>query len=486
METLDVKKLVCRCHAGYQVLLIALVVLFAAPTSVLAHGGHGPTNIQTFTQAIGPYELAVTVEIPPSVPAPLYLTIDPQSDVTDAKMDFRAVPRGQSFDGAPVAEVMGLPGPQGAYLSELPVDRYGDWDMEVRISGPKGSGTARIPFTITVQPLPVGSIGLFAALGGLVVLMITSIALAATYQRKGRPAPGWANWLIGQAMFACLIVAVIFGIQQFSAAIQSASAQAAAAQGTLSSTATAFGRPHVNMALHITPTSGASAPTAGQSLTLTLDLSDGSTGLPVEDIIPHHEALVHLVVISADSGYFNHIHPARTAPGRYAIALTPDRPGSYTAYAEIQRQDSGTQVIDRSFEVGGTANNSPPPSTEGLGQRAVADMQVDVTASVASFTAGKQATFTFSFSKDGKPVADLQPWLGMGGHMIARSVDQATFAHVHAQGVMAPSGILASGIVYGPEIRFVYTFPQPGRYQIWGQFKRAGQIVTVPLAVKVQ
>ena len=54
METLDVKKLVCRCHAGYQVLLIALVVLFAAPTSVLAHGGHGPTNIQTFTQAIGP------------------------------------------------------------------------------------------------------------------------------------------------------------------------------------------------------------------------------------------------------------------------------------------------------------------------------------------------------------------------------------------------------------------------------------------------
>ena len=221
-------------------------------------------------------------------------------------------------------------------------------------------------------------------------------------------------------------------------------------------------------------------------MTLTLDLSDGSTGLPVEDIIPHHEALIHLVVISADSGYFNHIHPARTAPGRYAIVLTPDRSGRYTAYAEIQRQDSGTQVIDRSFEVGGTASNPAPASTEGLGPRSVAGMQVDVTASVASFRAGKQATFTFSFSKDGKPVADLQPWLGMGGHMIARSADQTTFAHVHAVGPMAPSGILASGIVYGPDIRFVYTFPQPGRYQIWGQFKRAGQIVTVPLAVEVQ
>ncbi len=462
------------------------MVLFVTPVSALAHGGHGPTAIQTFTQAIGPYELAVTLEVLPSVPAPLYLTIDPQSDVAGAKMDFRAVPRGQSFDGAQVAEVLGLPGPQGAYLSELPVDRYGDWDMEVRVSGPKGSGTARVPFTIALQPLPVGSIGLFAALGGLVILMITSIALAATYQRKGRAAPGWANWLIGQAMFACLIVAVIFGIQQFNAAIQSASAQAAAAQGTLSTTASAIGRPHVNMALHTASIGDSPTPTAGAPMTLTLDLSDGSTGLPVEDIIPHHEALVHLVVISADSGDFKHIHPARIAPGRYAIALMPDRRGRYTAYAEIQRQDSGTQVIERSFEVGGTASNPPPPSTEGLGQRDVAGMQVDVAASNLTFKAGKQTTFTFSFGANSAPVQDLQPWLGMGGHIIARSTDQATFAHVHAVGPMAPSGILASGIIYGPDIRFVYTFPQPGRYQIWGQFKRAGQIVTVPLAVEVQ
>jgi hypothetical protein len=287
-------------------------------------------------------------------------------------------------------------------------------------------------------------------------------------------------------MFACLIVAAVFGIQQFSAAIQSANAQAAAAQGTLGTTATAFGRPHVNMALHTAPTNGASAPTAGQPMTLTLDLSDGSTGLPVEDIIPHHEALIHLVVISADSGYFSHIHPARTAPGHYAIALTPDRPGRYTAYAEIQRQDSGTQVIDRGFEVGGMASNALPATTEGLGQRDVAGMQVNVSASNATFKSGKQTTFTFSFSANGAPIQDLQPWLGMGGHLIARSADSATFAHVHAQGAMAPSGILASGIAYGPDVRFVYTFPQPGQYYIWGQFKRAGQIVTVPLAVEVQ
>ena len=457
--------------------LVAMLALLA-PARALAHGGHGPANIQTFTQAVGPYELAVTLELPLSVPSPLYLTIAPQGDVAGTTMQFRAVPRGQSFEGAPVAQVQGLSGPQGAYFSEVQIDRVGDWEIETRISGPKGSGVARLPFTITPQSLPAGSIGLFASLGGLIVLMIMSIILGVVAQRKGRTAAGWANWLIGQGMFACLILAAVFGIQQFSAQFQSAQAAAAAAANPL---AVASGRPHANMAVHTVPT----VPTAGQPMTLTLDLSDGSTGLPIEDIVPHHEALVHLVVISADSGYFNHIHPPRLGPGDYAISFTPDRPGRYTAYAELQRQDSGTQVISRDFEVGGTVSAAPPPTSEGLGVRRGAGMQINLTSSITTFKAGKQATFTFSFSDQSGPVQDLQPWLGMGGHMIARSVDGAIFAHVHAQGPMAPAGVLESGVIYGPDIRFVYTFPQPGRYQVWGQFKRNGAIVTVPFMVEV-
>jgi hypothetical protein len=457
-------------------LLIAMLALvLAVPGYALAHGGHtGP--MQTFTQQFGPYEIAITVEIPPTTPSPLYLDIAPQQDMAGVTMRFRAVPRGQSFDGAPVAEVQGNAGPQGIYFSQLDVDRFGDWDLEARVSGPQGGGVALIPFAIAAQPLPAGSIGLFAGLGGLIVLMIASITLAAISQRRGRPAPGWANWLIGQAMFACLIVSVIFGIQQFSTAIQSAQASADPALAALGT-----GRPHANMALHTTP----DLPQAGQPLTLTLDLSDGSTGLPIEDLIPHHEALLHLVVISADGAFYTHIHPPRTAPGRYAIAFTPGRPGRYTAYAEIQRQDSGTQVIARDFELGGAAVAAAPPAA-GLGSRDVAGMQVDVSSSLTQLRAGKQATFTFSFSRDGKPVTDLRPWLGMGGHMIARDTTGATFAHVHAVGPMAPSGILESGIVYGPDIRFVYTFPQPGRYQIWGQFKHNQQIITVPLEVIVE
>ncbi|MBK9942021.1 MAG: hypothetical protein IPP13_10430 [Kouleothrix sp.] len=460
-------------HTVARYILAALIALLAllAPALALAHGGHtGPS--QTFTQELGAYEVAITVEVPPGAPAPLYLNIAPQDDMAGTTMRFRAAPRGQSFDGAPEAQLQGMAGPQGIYYTELAVDRLGDWEIEARVDGPRGGGVARIPFSITVAPLPAGSIGLFVALGGLVLTMLASMGLSALGRRGAHRLPGWLSWAVGQAMFACLIAAAIFGAQQLIPMIQGA--QATADPATLPA-----GRPHANLALHTTP----ALPQAGQPITLTLDLSDGSTGLPIEDLVTHHDALLHLIVISQDGGFYHHTHPPRSAPGRYTIAITPDRAGRYTAYAEIERRDSGTQVITRDFVVGGAAASAP--QFQGAGPRTIGDLQVDVELSSAAPAAGKQVTFTFSFSRNGKPVDDMQPWLGMGGHLIARSDDGALFAHVHALGPMAPAGLLATGYNYGPDLRFVYTFPEPGHYQIWGQFRHNGQVITVPLAIDV-
>jgi hypothetical protein len=326
-------------------MLLALLLAALVPPRAFAHGGHQAAGMQTFTQMVGPYELAITVEFPLSVPAPLYLTLVSPQALTGATITFRAAPRGLSLDGAATAQVQGIDTPT-IYFSELSIDRVGDWDIEVQASGPAGSGVARLPVTIALEPLPIASIALFAAIGTLILLMIASVLLSLIFQRRQRALPRWLNWVIGQGMFACIIVAVIFGIQQASAQIQSAANAAS----------TAAGRPHANMVVETEP----AAPVAGQPLTLTLDLSDGSTGLPIEDIVPHHEALLHLVILSADGVDFAHVHPARIGPGRYVIAFTPAQPGRYTAYAEIQRQDSGTQVITAGFEVGGAAAGPSP------------------------------------------------------------------------------------------------------------------------------
>ena len=189
---------------------------------------------------------------------------------------------------------------------------------------------------------------------------------------------------------------------------------------------------------------------------------------------------MHLVVISADGGFFAHLHPARVAPGSYRIGLTPDRPGPYTVYAEVERRDSGTQLIARSFSVSGPAL-AGAAEVIGLGPRQIGGLSVDVRNTRATLRAGEPTTLSMSFSAGGIPLTTVEPWLGMAGHLIVRSDDGAIFGHVHAVGAMSA----ASTGRYGPEIRFAYTFPQPGVYRLWAQFQYTGQIVSVPILLTV-
>jgi len=461
--------------------LLTLTLAFIGmllPGAALAHGGHsGP--MQTYTQMVGPYDLAITLELPPTEPATLYLDVMPESPIGQTTLTFRAAPRGQPFSGPATASVQTLAGAPSIYYTQLDVSAPGDWDLEVRAHGAEGDGFAIIPFTLYNTPLPGYSIALYGALGTLVLLMVISLTLTGPGSRSSWKAPRWAGWIIGQGMFACVIVAIIFGVQQVNASIQNAQNPQYGDPSQLAP----LGLPHANVTLHTDP----ALPQAGQPLTLTLDLSDGGTGLPVEDIEPHHEALIHLVVINDDGSFFTHTHPAYSGPGQFVIAVTPDRPGHYTAYSEVERQNSGIEIIPRSFTVGGTAIANSPPPTQGTGTRYVAGMQVTVSSSLESLQAGQQTTLTFNFASGGTPVRDMQPWLGMAGHMIARNDDSTIYGHIHAAEIVPPttSPIVENGVRYGPSIRFVYTFPQPGHYLLWGQFKHNDQIVTVPVSLQV-
>lgn len=124
---------------------------------------------------------------------------------------------------------------------------------------------------------------------------------------------------------------------------------------------------------------------------------------------------------------------------------------------------------------------------------------------------------------------ELQPWLGMLGHLIivgpipvsaqvgTAAQNAPTWAHAHSMGDLSPkphahhgtgSGMagtdgmdgmegmdLMSGngdgvgdetvSGYGPTISFTYTFAFPGRYRAWIQVEREYRILTVPVLLDV-
>ena len=89
---------------------------------------------------------------------------------------------------------------------------------------------------------------------------------------------------------------------------------------------------------------------------------------------------------------------------------------------------------------------------------------------------------------------DLQPWLGMLGHMIVVGpvtdgpVHAPIWAHVHSMIPPTP-GMPGqpdeSVAAYGPDVPFTYSFPLPGKYFVWIQVERDYRIVTVPAVVDV-
>jgi hypothetical protein len=101
----------------------------------------------------------------------------------------------------------------------------------------------------------------------------------------------------------------------------------------------------------------------------------------------------------------------------------------------------------------------------------------------------KQLTlFSFAITgPDGKPVSDLEPYMGMGGHAEFVKRDGSVFAHVHPSGsasmasvaVASPAAMVAMHQTeIGQNVSFPYGVPSPGAYRIFVQLKRAGKVET--------
>jgi hypothetical protein len=206
---------------------------------------------------------------------------------------------------------------------------------------------------------------------------------------------------------------------------------------------------------------------------LTIQVND-KDGKPIEDFELEHEKLMHLIVVSKDLSYFDHIHPDYKGDGKFTVKVNFPTGGEYKFYADYLPKGSSKTVKTQEVQVEGT-QKTPVPLKEDKLTKVVEGKEV--TLSFDHLMAGMEVNLNFNIkdAKTKEPISDLQPYLGAIGHVVIISADTNTYLHVHPMDEKAT----------GPDAKFMTTFPKSGVYKIWIEFQHNGKVFTVPFTVNV-
>jgi hypothetical protein len=240
----------------------------------------------------------------------------------------------------------------------------------------------------------------------------------------------------------------------------------------------------------------------------------GNTQTRYNALMPDHGKLMHMFLVREPGmDAFAHLHPLPDGPPARAFTLTlPPLPaGRYRVYGDIVHESGYAQTLVATADVPAGANDgvtttadaddswstSPAADTATPVFRAADGTTVTWRRESRPLAAGEERLLIFEVrDRSGEPVA-LQPYMGMTGHVAVAHADGSVFAHLHPSGSISMAALQkfanapadqhdshAAPIV--SDVSTPYAFPQPGRYRVWVQIKRGGEIVTAAFEADVQ
>jgi Cu+-exporting ATPase len=234
-------------------------------------------------------------------------------------------------------------------------------------------------------------------------------------------------------------------------------------------------------------TGGAVQP--GREATLRFNLTDAVTGQPVDAVVAH-EKQMHLIVASRDLGYFAHLHPEQTGKvGEYEVVLAFPSAGDYVLYDEFELAGRGDEVHRFDLRAGASGSEAAQLAVD-MGPKQAGEYTARI-GTGDEITAGKESSFVVSIEESGKPITDIEPYLGAAAHVVVLDQNASGFAHVHAvAGNAPPTGEMEDmgepPARFGPDLAFSHRFEKQGLYKVWVQFNRGGEVTTVDWVVEVR
>jgi len=253
------------------------------------------------------------------------------------------------------------------------------------------------------------------------------------------------------------------------------------------------------------------APRAGEPTNVRLKLLD-QIGLPVKSLEVVHDRVLHLLVVSDDLSWFAHEHPkaveskVANSAREFEITMTFPIAGGVTMFTDFTPTGYGQQVPSKRIVVSGTPTSAAALTDDTESVHMVDGYEARLRCNGKLFYAGEDSILRFALSRDGKPVEDLEPYLGAKGHLVIVSKDRSSFVHGHpVDGHPSNAGggdegghaqhlhaahvkDQADGLGNGSptDVSFHVVFPKPGIFRAWGQFQHKGRVLTVPFTIDVQ
>jgi hypothetical protein len=509
-------------------------ILFVAVAIAAACYGHVGSPDVYFQGEAGPYHLVVAVMTPQMIPGVAEIQIRvSEPGVRQVKIvPLYIVGEASKYPPPPDVLMPSKDDPQ-FFSGKLWLMASGSWQVRVEADGDQGSGTLAVPVPAAARATLPMHRELGTLLGGLMVLLVAAIvSIFGAARREGQLDPGVAADARDRRG-ARLAMAVTFVIAAIALALGGWwwKVDAASLANRM-----IYKRPELFVSLD------------GDDMKLRI----GESGWHARRqevvstrLIPDHGHLMHVFLIRMPQmDRFYHLHPRTLWPlppggegpisgafmavgqhNEFIEELPAIVAGRYQVFADIVR-DSGfpDTLIAETYipEVEGHAltgddseatavplvdqavtSSSPSPAATGnlvspLGDGARMLWQRDA----GPLRSNELLWFRFRVERaDGKPVSDLEPYMGMAGHAEFVRSDFSVFAHVHPDGsapmaavaladatLPGASGAIAKGPManmpgmpsepIGSEVSFPYGFPKPGLYRIFVQVKRGGRVET--------
>jgi hypothetical protein len=447
----------------------------------------------------GPYKLFVTIRTPQMVPGIAQIEV---RCLEGAVNDIEIVPLRVIGEGSKTApppdRMMRSPEDPQFFTGKLWLMESGSWQVRMQISGAQGNAELAVPVPAYAQR----TLGMQKTTGILlaalmVFLTLSLISIFGAAARESQLEPGAeippvrrSRARIAMVVAGVAIVGILFLGDMWWTSIATANASSKV-----------YKAPPVEVSI-----------VNGNELVLKMGASpwhERRKQMQLDTIIPDHGHLMHLFLIRMpEMDDFYHLHPDETAAGTFTEKMPAVSGGSYAVFADIVRESGFPDTMTSRIELppgdkgspllGDDSNAAAPKLSAVQANRTTVpidrDDHVEWVLDAHTLQAHKPALLRFRITdKNGAPVNDLEPYMGMAGHLVILRRDLSVFAHVHPAGSVPMAALMllrkpsASGLdsmagmqheAMTSEITFPYGFPQGGDYRLFLQVKRAGQVQT--------